>query len=63
MKFILLAILLAFITGCSTIEGVTKRARWVTDAVCIMTPEEQALLAQQVDEITYPNKVRVQCID
>lgn len=57
-KIIFMLGMVATLSGCYALKPVA----WVTDEVCEKRTEtENALLAEKVDEATYPHTIRVQC--
>jgi len=63
MKYLLIVLVVATLSGCSLANEAIDKAKWVTDYVCTMTPAEKTALAERVDKATYPNRIRVECAE
>ena len=57
-----LVLVVALASGCATVEQKLKPyASTFTEKICAMDPLERQLLRQEIDGLTYPNKIRVEC--
>ena len=64
MKKILLVTLVFVLGGCSTVqEKIKPYADTITDTVCAMTEAEREVLRTEIDQITAPHKIRVECAE
>ncbi len=57
----MLICLVLFLSACSQTPHINSAAKEVTEKVCNASTQTRAALREQVDEATFPNKIRVQC--
>lgn len=58
LKLALMGIVVSFVTACAQTEYAIKG---FVDGYCLNTPEKRALARLNVDAVTTPHKVRIQC--
>jgi uncharacterized protein YceK len=62
MKKIVFVIVILLLAGCSTVqEKVKPYAKTVADTVCALNDVERAMLRQEIDAITAPHIIRIEC--
>jgi hypothetical protein len=49
---------LSVIAGCASVE---RSAKTLTEKICSLSDSEKTVLAEKIDEITKPNKIRIEC--
>lgn len=61
-RHLILLALLPLLAACSTATELARdKARYITDTVCALPDLERQLLRQEIDAITSPHKIRVEC--
>jgi len=58
MKYLIILVAVIILPGCANLE---RSAKTVTDKICKLTEAEKIVFAEQLDEMTKPNRIRIEC--